>query len=869
MNPDKFTQRVAESMQKAQNLAKELSHASVKALHVLRILLDQKDTVIPNLLEITKTNRVELIENISKKLKQESTVTGDITRNFDSEFTRIFEKAEDQMTTMGDSFISVEHLFLAFFETSNSAKSCVEEFFKKDEVTKIFTKIRGSEKVTDANPEAKRDALKKFCKDLTAEAESGNIDPIIGRDSEIRRTMQILSRRTKNNPVLVGDPGVGKTAIVEGLSRRIIAGEVPDNLKNIKLLELDMGALVAGTKFRGEFEERLKSIVKEVEESKKSDSEVILFIDELHTIVGAGSAEGSMDAGNILKPALARGKIRVIGATTLTEYRKYIEKDSALERRFQPVKVEEPSVEDTIAILRGIKEKYEVHHGVRITDEAVVAAATLSARYLTDRKLPDKAIDLIDEATSALKMEIESQPEVLDTLERKIRTLEIEKQAVLQESKNTKKNKSNSKNKTRLDEINKILSELKEEFQEISMQWEKERAFVVEIRSAQKNIDALKQEAEVAERNGELQKVAEIRYNKIPALEELLIKNETSENTSENKLLREEVTVKEIAEVLERWTGIPAKKMTETETQKLIDLELHLRERVIGQEDALKSVANAVRRSRAGLSDEHKPLASFLFLGPTGVGKTELSKALSEFLFSDEHAMIRFDMSEFMESHSVSKLIGSPPGYVGHDDEGQLTGQVRRKPFSVLLFDEIEKAHPDVFKLFLQILDEGHLTDSKGRIVNFKNTIIVMTSNLVTDMNNETGEAKSRKEIQQELLTFFRPELINRIDEIVQFNQLSKGDVTKILDIHLHALTKKLKKQNITLAISNEAKIYLVEKGYDKEFGARPLVRAIQNELLDELAMKLIDGSLEFDATTGIADVKIAVNKNNERLEIL
>ena len=869
MNPDKFTQRVAESMQKAQNLAKELSHASVKALHVLRILLDQKDTVIPNLLEITKTNRVELIENISKKLKQESTVTGDITRNFDSEFTRIFEKAEDQMTTMGDSFISVEHLFLAFFETSNSAKSCVEEFFKKDEVTKIFTKIRGSEKVTDANPEAKRDALKKFCKDLTAEAESGNIDPIIGRDSEIRRTMQILSRRTKNNPVLVGDPGVGKTAIVEGLSRRIIAGEVPDNLKNIKLLELDMGALVAGTKFRGEFEERLKSIVKEVEESKKSDSEVILFIDELHTIVGAGSAEGSMDAGNILKPALARGKIRVIGATTLTEYRKYIEKDSALERRFQPVKVEEPSVEDTIAILRGIKEKYEVHHGVRITDEAVVAAATLSARYLTDRKLPDKAIDLIDEATSALKMEIESQPEVLDTLERKIRTLEIEKQAVLQESKNTKKNKSNSKNKTRLDEINKILSELKEEFQEISMQWEKERAFVVEIRSAQKNIDALKQEAEVAERNGELQKVAEIRYNKIPALEELLIKNETSENTSENKLLREEVTVKEIAEVLERWTGIPAKKMTETETQKLIDLELHLRERVIGQEDALKSVANAVRRSRAGLSDEHKPLASFLFLGPTGVGKTELSKALSEFLFSDEHAMIRFDMSEFMESHSVSKLIGSPPGYVGHDDEGQLTGQVRRKPFSVLLFDEIEKAHPDVFKLFLQILDEGHLTDSKGRIVNFKNTIIVMTSNLVTDMNNETGEAKSRKEIQQELLTFFRPELINRIDEIVQFNQLSKGDVTNILDIHLHALTKKLKKQNITLAISNEAKIYLVEKGYDKEFGARPLVRAIQNELLDELAMKLIDGSLEFDATTGIADVKIAVNKNNERLEIL
>jgi len=858
MNPEKFTQRVAESMQKAQNLAKELSHASVKSIHVLRILLDQKDTVIPNLLEITKTDRLNLIENISLKLQKEATVSGDITRNFDSEFTRIFEKAEDKMTEMGDSFISVEHLFLAFFETSNSAKSIVENNFDKTEVTKIFEKIRGSEKVTDANPEAKRDALKKFCKDLTQEALEGNIDPIIGRDSEIRRTMQILSRRTKNNPVLVGDPGVGKTAIAEGLARRIISGEVPDNLKNIKLLELDMGALVAGTKFRGEFEERLKSIVKELEELKKSDSEVVLFIDELHTIVGAGSAEGSMDASNILKPALARGRIRVIGATTLTEYRKYIEKDSALERRFQPVKVDEPSIEDTIAILRGIKEKYEVHHGVRITDEAVIASAELSARYLTDRKLPDKAIDLMDEATSALKMEIESQPEILDTLERKIRTLEIEKEAVKQE-----------KNKTaRLEEINKILSELKEEFQEISMQWEKERKFVLEIRNAQKNIDSLKQEAEIAERNGELQRVAEIRYNKIPELEELLANSGTNNNNSENKLLREEVTVKEIAEVLERWTGIPADKMTETETEKLINLENHLRARVIGQEDALKSVANAVRRSRAGLSDEHKPLSSFLFLGPTGVGKTELSKALSEFLFSDEHAMIRFDMSEFMESHSVSKLIGSPPGYVGHEDEGQLTGQVRRKPFSVVLFDEIEKAHPDVFKLFLQILDEGHLTDSKGRVVNFKNTIIVMTSNLVTETKNEAGEIKNRKELQQELLQFFRPELINRIDEIVQFHQLEKTDVRKILDIHIHSLSKKLDAQNITLKISDEAKDFLVEKGYDKEFGARPLARAIQNELLDELAMKLIDGSFDNSDENEKKTINVVVKKNKENLDI-
>ena len=863
MNPEKFTQRVSESLQKAQNLAKELSHANVKAIHVLRILLDQKDTVVPNLLELTKTDRVQIINRISQKLQQEATVTGDITRNFDSEFTRIFEKAEDQMKSMGDSFISVEHLFLAFFETSNSAKDIVEEFFKKDEVKKIFEKVRGSQKVTDANPEAKRDALKKFCKDLTAEAANGNIDPIIGRDSEIRRTMQILSRRTKNNPVLVGDPGVGKTAIAEGLARRVVAGEVPDNLKNIKVLELDMGSLVAGTKFRGEFEERLKAIVKELEESKKSGSEVILFIDELHTIVGAGSAEGSMDAGNILKPALARGRIRVIGATTLAEYRKYIEKDSALERRFQPVRVDEPSIEDTIAILRGIKEKYEVHHGVRITDEAVVAAAKLSARYLTDRRLPDKAIDLMDEATSALKMEIESQPEILDTLERKIRTLEIEKQSVLQEQ----KNKKTAKNDARLEEINKQLSELKEEFQKISLQWEKERASVVEIRNAQKNIDALKQEAVIAERNGDLQKVAEIRYQKIPALEALLQKSETSDS-SEHKLLREEVTVKEIAEVLERWTGIPAEKMTETESQKLLKLESHLRERVIGQEEALRAVSNAVRRSRAGLSDENKPLASFLFLGPTGVGKTELSKALSEFLFSDEHAMIRFDMSEFMESHSVSKLIGSPPGYVGHDEEGQLTGQVRRKPFSVLLFDEIEKAHPDVFKLFLQILDEGHLTDSKGRIVNFKNTIIIMTSNLVTNMKNEKGEEKSRKEIQQELLTFFRPELLNRIDEIVLFKPLSKEDVNKILDIHIKSLEKTLQKQNITLDISEKAKKYLIEKGYDEEFGARPLARAIQNELLDELALKLIDGNLHFDQTTGIATVKVEVSADGESLTI-
>ena len=846
MNPQNFTERTAEALQKAQLLAQQLSHGSVKALHLFRALLTQEDTVLLPLFEALKKDPKEITQRVDAELAKLPRGEGDATRNFDGEFQKILDAAEKFQKEMGDDFLSVEHLFLALLDTKNSAQEALQTFFSFSETKALLEKIRGPQKVTDPNPEAKRDALKKFCDDLTDRARKGKIDPIIGRDSEIRRTMQILSRRTKNNPVLIGDPGVGKTAVVEGIARRIVDSDVPDTLKGKRILALDMGALIAGTKYRGEFEDRLKAVVKEIE---AENGQVVLFIDELHTIVGAGAGEGAMDAGNILKPALARGTLHTIGATTVSEYRKYIEKDAALERRFQPILVEEPNIEDTIAILRGIKEKYEVHHGVRITDDAIIAAAKLSARYLPDRKLPDKAIDLMDEATSALKMDLESQPEELDTLTRDIRRLEIEREALKKEDPKTAG--------MRLSELEKMLSEKKESFRKISLEWEKERSAVQEIRTAKRTIDELKMEAEKEERGGNLARVAEIRYGLLPAQEKKL--ESLTKDAKERKLLREEVTPQEIAEVLERWTGIPAEKIRAEESQKLALLEDILRQRVVGQEKALTAVSHAVRRARAGLSPQNRPLASFLFLGPTGVGKTELSKALSEFLFSDEHAMIRIDMSEFMESHSVAKLIGAPPGYVGYDEGGQLTDAVRRKPFSVVLFDEIEKAHPDIFKLFLQILDEGHLTDSKGRTVNFKNTVIIMTSNIGSEVFLEGGmnEKEQKVRIEPLLRAHFRPEFLNRIDEVVYFNALTEKEIKTIVEEHLKKVSARLAQQGIVLSFSQKAEEFLAKKGYDPAFGARPIARTIQREVLDPLALDIVEGKIkEGDTIKGDVDEK-------------
>ncbi|MEI7511335.1 MAG: AAA family ATPase [Candidatus Peregrinibacteria bacterium] len=881
MNPQNFTEKTAEALQNAQDLAKELSHGSVTALHLLRVLGEQEDTIIADLLK-TMGKDVNMVRAYcDTPLQRIPTVSGTVQRNLDGEFQRIFDSAEKFQKQMGDDFLSVEHLLLALSDTKNSAQEILKSAgVETKNLLSLLQKIRGSQKITTPNPESTMNALKKYAHDLTEAAKKSKMDPVIGRDAEVRRTMQILSRRTKNNPVLVGDPGVGKTAIVEGLAQRIVAGDVPETLKKKKIMALDMGALLAGTKYRGEFEERLKSIVKEVEDS---NGEILLFIDELHTIVGAGSGgEGSMDAGNILKPALARGTMRVMGATTLNEYRKYIEKDAALERRFQPVMVDEPSIEDTIAILRGIKEKYEVHHGVRIRDDALISAVMLSTRYLPDRKLPDKAIDLMDEATSALKMELESQPEVLDKLEREIRRMEIEKKALevetqniassvgaknLSPSKNISSQNSVSQESEKLQNITSLLQEKKQEAQKIRLQWETEKQGVEGIRGAKRKIDELKMEAEREERAGNFARVAEIRYGELPELEKLIsfsspdkgrsggVEDEGEKQTPSsspepgrepNRLLREEVTEKEIAEVVSRWTGIPVQKMLSSESQKLSLLETVLRERVIGQENALKSVANAVRRARAGLSDPKRPLASFLFLGPTGVGKTELARALAEFLFNDEESMIRIDMSEYMESHSVAKLIGSPPGYVGYDEGGRLTEAVRRKPFAVLLFDEIEKAHPDIFKLFLQILDDGHLTDSKGRKVNFKNTVIIMTSNLGSDifMSEKAGTAEEKKAVEEVLRTHFRPEFLNRIDETVIFSALSPENLRKIVDIQLKIVEERLLDQNISVQWTEDLKTYLAEKGFDRAFGARPLKRVIQNEVLDPLAMEMIDGKI-------------------------